>query len=179
MPQGSRCWGCFRSTVLGAVHTAQHWHPQHICQEGGKVAETMVQLWNEQSCLLERGKDRKRQRSVEDTGRNMKALPRDVISAKFSSITSQYRNHHITIQEPLCLIKEPPTHPGRSKWPHLQRSHRPAMMATIRSMISFFHRIPSSSTHQSNPAHPPPYFPISEEIPGLVALMCIFFSWSL
>lgn len=28
-------------------------------------------------------------------------------------------------------------------------------------------QIPSSSTHQSNPAHPPPYFPISEEIPGL------------
>ena len=53
------------------------------------------------------------------------------------------------------------------------------MMGTIRSMISFFHRTPSSSTHQSNPAHPPPYFPISEEIPGLVALMCTFFSWSL
>lgn len=44
MPGGSKCWGCFRSTVLGAVHTVQHWHPQHICQEGGKVAETTVQL---------------------------------------------------------------------------------------------------------------------------------------
>ena len=84
--------------MLGAVHTAQHWQPQHICQEGGKVAETMVQLWNGQSCLLERGKDGKRQRSVEDTGRNMKALPRDVVSAKFSSITSQYRNLCVSLR---------------------------------------------------------------------------------
>lgn len=86
--------------MLGAVHTAQHWHPQHICQEGGKVAETTAQLWNGQSCLLERREDGKTQRSVEDTGRNMKALPRDAVSAKFSSITSQYRK--------LCPIKEPP-----------------------------------------------------------------------
>lgn len=52
------------------------------------------------------------------------------------------------------------------------------MMGTIRSMISFFRRTPSSSTHQSNSAHPPPHFPISEEISDLVTLMSTFFSWS-
>ena len=50
--------------MLGAVYTAQHWHPQHIHQASGEVSRDHGLAMDGQSCLLDRGKDRGQLRTL-------------------------------------------------------------------------------------------------------------------